>query len=630
MIYFVGQNNFFDGNKNIIQNASVEDCLNYFKNHYSIQVDTETQGRDPHTKKIISLQIGDTNNQYVIDCRHIDILLFKNLLESKLCILHNAKFDYSFLKIAGIILERIYDTMLAECIIYCGYEKWGYGLDKLVKRYCNVTLSKDTRGEFYLVKDKPLTFKQIEYGSLDVKYLHDIKKQQEAKLSKYKLQYCANLEFEVVKALADIELNGMYLNTEKWLKLAEKYEDDLIKYEDALDELLLTDPILKNYYKSNGVINLFGEQERQLNINYSSPSQVQKLINYTGIELENTSNQALIANVNKHPLFGKLIDYRTSAKRVSTYGKSFLKYINNNTGRVHTNFWQILATGRISSGSEQMNAPNLQNIPNDNTTRNCFEAREGYSWVSIDYSGQELRLMADASNESGFIDCLNSGDDLHCFVGSMMFKRKITKADKDLRQKAKTINFGKPYGMGPLKLASTLKISMDEAESLFLEYAKAFPRLNKWLDKQGNKAKRNMYSSTYAPCLRRRWYPDMRRAKYLRALNPTDTESWREIYKIEGSTERNGMNAPIQGTGADITKEALVGVRKLVSRYNKEYGTCAYLICTVHDQIDVEVREDFAERFAKEMETIMIDCGNKYVSQVNMDVDTTITKMWVK
>ena len=280
-----------------------------------------------------------------------------------------------------------------------------------------------------------------------------------------------------------------------------------------------------------------------------------------------------------------------------------------------------------------MNAPNVQNIPAKNVFRNCFKARPGFKWVSIDYSGQELRIMADGSGEQGFIDVLNDKtQDLHCYAGSMMFKKPVTKEDKSLRDKAKTINFGKPYGMGPDKLADTLSISKEEAEDLFKEYAAAFPTLNKWLEDQGKRAISNGYSVTFSPSKRRRWYPEIQVAKDLRKkAKKGDKNTWREIMSLEGQVQRNGMNSPIQGSGADICKEALIGVRELILKYNAVYGEeVAFLICTVHDAIDCEVREDLAEEFAKSMTDIMVACGNKYVTKVKMEVDVTITDQWQK
>jgi len=630
MIYYVGPAPMVEG---LFKLSTVEACLEYFKDHESIAIDTETQGRDPHVKKVLSLQIGDDKNQWVIDCRYNDIKKFKDLLENKLCLLHNAKFDYKFLKHAGIVMEKIYDTMLAECVLHAGYESFGYGLKDLAKRYLDIDLDKTTRGDFYKLTSQPFTDKQIEYAALDVAYLHRIKDLQQFKIDQFDLKYCVDLENEVVKAFADIEYNGISFDIKAWLQNARNYEHKQHTIESELDNLVVTDNVLSRSYKPKYVqTTMFDVVRRECTINYSSPSQILKIFQELGFTVDSTDDRTLSKHVDKHPFFKKLQEYREVSKIVSTYGEAFTEYINPNTMKIHTDFWQVKSTGRVSSGSKDMNAPNMQNLPQDNKFRNCFIASPGFSWISIDYSAQELRLMADGSKEKGFIDVLNAGEDLHCYAGSMMFKQTITKADKDLRNKAKTINFGKPYGMGPNKLADTLSISIEEAEDLFKVYADSFPKLNKWLADQGKFAKNNMYSVTFPPCKRRRWYPDIKKARELRAtVQEGDKATWKEIMMIEGQTERNGMNHPIQGSGADITKEALISIRNLILETNKMHKKeVARMLCTVHDQIDVEVIDEIAQEFAEKMKNIMIASGNKYVKDVNMEVDVTITKVWTK
>ena len=630
MIYFIGNEPLIISDKWNV--STVDKCLEYFKSHEFIAVDTETTGKDWNIKKIICLQIGDDKNQFVIDTRVVDILLFKNLLESTTSILHNAKFDYKFLKASGIILNKTYDTMLVEAVLYCGYLKYGYSLANLCERYLNITLDKSTRGEFFKLKDEEFSDDQIIYAALDVTYLHQIKDLQLLKVEEYDLEYCINIENEVYKALADIEYNGMFLNAEKWKENTNNYQIELDALGKQLDDVVLKEPKLSIMVPQGTQGNLFGWEERTLRINYASPSQIQKICKALGYYVDSTNDRELTKLASKHEFFKILQEYREKAKIISTYGEGFLDYINSNTGRVHTSFWQVLNTFRVSSGSKDDNAPNLQNLPAQNKFRNCFEARQGFKWISIDYSGQELCIMADGSGEKGFIDVLNRGDDLHCYAGEMMFKRPIDKKkDKDLRDKAKTINFGKPYGMGPPKLADTLGISIEEAEELFIIYRKAFPDLNKWLESQAKFAKLTGYAKAFPPAKGRRWFPLLEKAKELRKLNIKDKEIWKEIFMIEGEAERCGMNMPIQSTGAFICKEALIEVRNLIRYYNSLYKEeIAFLICTVHDAIDVEVREDLADKFAKDMEEVMIKCGNKYVSKVQMRVDTTITDYWTK
>lgn len=419
--------------------STIEECLAYFKDKPEIQIDTETSGTDPHTSKIISLQIGDRHNQWFVDCRKVDIQRFKELIENRLCILQNAKFDYKMFKAVGINLNKIYDTMLAECVLYCGYPSWGYGLDSLAKRYLEIDLSKEERATFSHVGNKEFTSAQITYGALDVTYLQDIRDKQLMLADQYDLHYCINLECEAVKAFGDMEFNGMFLDKASWMTIAEAKRRELSNIQEELDNIVKQEPKLKKYNPTTVQGNLFGIVERALKINYASPSQIKEIAKDLGFPVESTDDRELTKLAPKHPFFGKLQKYREVSKILSTYGQSFLEYINPATQRVHTDFWQVKDTGRVGSSN-----PNVQNIPADNLFRNCFKARTGFKWVSIDYSGQELRLMADASDEQGFIDVLNRGEDLHCYAGSMMFKRPITKADKDLRNKAKTINFGKP------------------------------------------------------------------------------------------------------------------------------------------------------------------------------------------
>lgn len=525
------------------QKKTVEECLEWCKTKEIIAVDTETRGRDCHVKPIVCLQIGDADTQWVIDTRTVNILLFKDVLESKECILHNAKFDYKFFKHVGINLNKIYDTMLAECIIYAGYEKFGYGLDALCERYLKVTLDKDDRGGFYNYQGAAYTDYMISYAAKDVAYLHLIREKQLELIKKYNLEYCLSLENEVVKALGDIEYNGVILNKDKWLKNTEEFEKSLITIRQELDDIVLNEPKLSSFVPKYVQVDLFGVERRRLEINYESPTQVLKILKTLGVSEDDTSDRTLQKNKHIHPFIEKLKDFRGAAKIISTYGKGFLDYINPYTGKVYTSFWQIVQTGRLSSGSKQDNTFNGQNIPADNTFRNCFEARPGFSWVSCDYTSQELMLMAEGSDEEGFIEVLNKGEDLHCYVGSMMFGKTVTKQDKELRTKAKTVNFAKPYGAGPNKIADLLNISVQEAEELFELYAAKFPKLDAWLKLQGKKAKENMYSVTFSPCQRRRWYPKMKEAKELRNKGG----DWRDILKIEGETERYGTNHPIQG-----------------------------------------------------------------------------------
>jgi DNA polymerase I len=606
MIHFCGDSSWSSQFTSVTPSEIVE----YFTNHESIQIDTETQGRDARTKKIISLQIGDSENQFVIDVRNRPISIFKDLLESKLCLAHNAKFDYKFLLASNIILDKIYDTMLAQVVIYNGFEE-KYGLDAVVKKLLNIDLSKETRSEFHKIEDKAFTDKQIEYAGLDVKYLHQVKEKQKLVIDKYELQYAVDVENKALKSFADIEYNGIYLDSNEWLKVAQKNESLLYDLQFEMDEYLITK---KHKRPTNFGVDLFSTRIRQLDINYDSPSQLLKLLLDMGVDLEDTNDRSL--QKKKSNDFVKLIlTHREISKKISTYGRKFLDYINKSTGRVHTDFWQIKHTFRVGSGSKDMNAPNVQNIPSSNDYRNCFKPRPGYKWVSIDYNSQELKLMADFSDETEFINALNNGDDLHCFAYNKMTGENITKADKNKRNKAKTVNFGKAYGMSPYKLQDQLDIPLDEAKLLFEQHAKAFPKLNSWLTSRGDFGKRNGYILVNDIHKGRRWFPEMY----------TNT---RPNFKILGEVERASMNTPIQASAAIAVKIAMDNIRTYLID-NKLWQDKVYMICTVHDQIDFEIHEDYLH-VVHDIEKIMTDSANIFVTKVNMDVDTTITDYWNK
>ncbi len=594
--------------------ASVDEILSYFKDKDSIEVDTETQGRDPHSKRILSLQLGNTERQYVIDVRSINILQFKELLETKLCLLHNAKFDYKFLRKAGIVLDKIYDTMLAEVVIFNGLDR-RYGLNHLCKNYLDINLPKDVRGEFHKVKDQPFTDAQIEYAGRDVAYLHKLKNKQQTYIDHFDLQYAVDVENEVVKSFADIELNGMYLDSSEWLKIANNKQKELTKLEKEMDEYLINKKIFR---PTNFGEDLFGTKIRQININYSSPSQIVDTLQNLGLNVSDSNSRTLLKN-KTNKFVDMLLKHRELAKKISTYGASFLNYINSNTGRIHTDFWQIKHTFRVGSGSKQMNAPNVQNIPSANIYRNCFKAQPGYSIVSIDYSSQELRLMADFSGEEKFIDALNQGKDLHCFAYNTMTGENITKEEKEKRTKAKTINFGKPYGMSPYKLSDTLDIPIKEAEELFNQYAKAFPKLNNWLAAQWDFGNKHGYILINDIHKGKRWFLEQ---KYKNDVN------WKEKARLSGIIGRASMNTPIQGSAAIIVKIAMYEIRNWLIE-NNLWQNKVYMINTVHDEINFEIHNEYLHVVPK-LEQIMTEVGNRFVTKVNMEVDSDIGKVWKK
>jgi len=380
-----------EGKNDYIKTSTIEECLEYFKDTEEIGVDTETTGFDPYRDRILSLQLGDFNNQFVIDSS-IDFTIFKELLETRVILGQNLKFDLRFLYKLGIHPKKLYDTFLAECVLTTGFTERGLGLKDLGLKYCNVELDKSIRG---VIHKEGLTDRVIKYGADDVKYLSSIKEKQLLEIEKWGLQTILNLENEVVKVFSLMEYNGIPFNPTKWIEVAEQVEKNTKELEDKLDTLIyqLGTKDLPNNNKLTKYCNIwkqgslfFDVKERDCNINWASPAQKLKLIKDLGFKMESVGDKELQRNKSKHPIFPLLIEYSKQNKLATSFGKDFLKFINPITNKIHPSYWQVLSTGRIS-----VSDPNINQIPAHGELatkiRSAFEAPEGYKIVGGDYSG---------------------------------------------------------------------------------------------------------------------------------------------------------------------------------------------------------------------------------------------------
>jgi DNA polymerase I-like protein with 3'-5' exonuclease and polymerase domains len=401
-VYFIGQEDLYNNSEYnpLYEVKSIEDCINWIKDKDSIALDTETEGFFNHQNRIIMLQLSDGKDVWVIDTRNNrDIFSkLKPYLESKLILGQNLKFDYKFLKFEGIELNNIYDTFLVECILTNGKEwynpdtkKFGrkLGLGDIAKRYCNASLDKSIRNQFIGLNGQPFTHKQIVYGSEDVLYLHPIKEKQSLRADKYKLHEIIGLENKACLAIADIEYNGIKLDTIAWLKLADNVNSKLPEYEIELDNLLKKEPKLQQFINKQPQLDIFGGTNRDILVSWSSPSQVLKVFNILlGLKLESSSEKEIAKYQYDYPLIKRFIDYKKDAKLASTYGSEFIRFVNPVTKRVHGEFWQILDTFRVSCGGSKSggkSSVNLQNLPAKNSYLNCFIAEKGKKIIGIDY-----------------------------------------------------------------------------------------------------------------------------------------------------------------------------------------------------------------------------------------------------
>lgn len=315
-------------------------------------------------------------------------------------------------------------------------------------------------------------------------------------------------------------------------------------------------------------------------INISSPKQVGELL-FDTLALDDrarktkkgqysTDEETLESIRHKHPVVGKILEYRGLKKLLSTYVDALPRLINTHTGRVHTSFNQtVTATGRLSSSN-----PNLQNIPirtdNGREIRRAFIASEGCTLLSADYSQVELRLMAHLSHDNHMIDAFRLDQDIHAATAAKIYHVGLDAVTSDMRRKAKTANFGIIYGISAFGLAQRLDIPRSEAKSLIDNYFESFPSVRQYIDEAIDEARRNGYVETLMH--RRRYLPDI--------------SSHNAV--VRSYAERNAVNAPIQGSAADIIKVAMINI----DRRLREEGLKTKMILQVHDELIFDVPTD--------------------------------------
>jgi len=616
----------------------MEQVLAFTAENPIVGVDTETTGLDFIDEKVIMFQIGNAEDQYIIDTRGISLEPLREFLESKstLKIFHNAKFDLNFIRSSfGIECENVHDTMLCEQILHCGRKSKRYSLAAVMKDYIGVEMEKETRIEFLSIGSQPYMLNHIVYGALDVKHLNEIYQKQMELVEQHHLGNVVKLENNCVLTLADIEFNGIGLDTEAWLNNAEVSRCNVENSLTTLDEIVVSDETFQEFKSQYIQADMFKaiEEIRKTELKWSSPKQVLEVLRKVLPELENVNGKELLVFANEHDIIKKYIKYKEYSKLYSSYGPTFLKHIRSDD-HIHTSFKQILETGRMSSRN-----PNMQQIPGNNTYRNCFEPKQSdYVFVSADYSSQELCIIAHGSQDPVWLDALSKGQDLHSICANLVYGQKWADAAEDdcnffaqgsdgeikqakcdckahgkLRKGIKAINFGLAYGAGAATIADQLQIKEEEAEELIKDYFKTFPSIKKFLTNLGNQGKAQGYIRTMSPYFRLRWFEN--HADYL-AGN----------FREGGVIERASKNTPIQGTGSDMVKEALI----LVRRHIKDNDLPVKIVMVVHDQIDTIVQKDYAQEWKGELQALMERAALTIIPNGMLKADPQSSKVWEK
>ncbi len=550
-------------------------------------VDTETTGLNPHISKLRLIQIAVEGSATVIfDCFKLlpeAVKEISDILTSPaIKIFQNAKFDLKFLRSENIQVSGwIFDTMLAAKLLKTSGGPQSVGLASLVSFYLNQTLSKEQQKSDFSSK---LTMEQLNYAAKDAEILLDLRLRLLDEIKKNQLIEVARLEFACVYAIASMEYDGIYLDKKKWLILSEETQQ---MKEKALSQLypFIGYPTVQ--------LGLFGNH-KAYGSNVNSNKQVLKMLNENGISVKNTSKQSLSHFV-QHPIVVSLMKYRYASKALSSFLHTIPNQININTGRLHPQYSQIGAwSGRMSCGR-----PNIQQIPRGKAFRQCFATLPGRKLVIADYSQIELRVIAQISGDQRMIVAYNNGDDLHKLTASLVLQKKTSLITKKERQAAKAVNFGLVFGMGAAGLQAyaeeTYGVKMSSSEAvLFKErFFMAYKGVETWhKELQKNK-------------------PGISRTLAGR----------KHTYNRESGLSIR-YNTPVQGTAADILKNALGML------YVKLKDSNTSIVAVVHDEIVLECDQAEAQETSLLLRKTMEEAGARYLKDVPVVAEASIADSW--
>jgi DNA polymerase-1 len=599
--------NDIEHNYKIIKtNNEIDELVKLLLSQKEICFDTETEGFDYFSDKLvgISFAVKPHEGYYVPLCENhggetsfIEKLrpVFENDEITKIG--QNIKFDYLFLKSYGINLSGFFfDTMLADYLLN---PELRHNMNLLSEKYLSYSPVKIEA----LIGEKGKNRRKIsqapletvaEYAIEDADVTIRLKYILETELKKnnlYKL-YC-DIEAPLVSILADMEYTGMRIDSEKLNIFGQKLNSQLIELDKEIKDMAGEPTLNISSPKQLGIV-LFEKMELNDNAKRTKTKQY------------STDEDTLMSMRGKHPIINKILEYRSLKKLLSTYVEALPELINKKTGRIHTSFNQaVTATGRLSSSN-----PNLQNIPvrdeDGREIRKAFVAcDENHFLVSADYSQIELRLMAHVSGDKNLINAFNSGEDVHTSTAAKIYHVNNDQVTREQRTKAKTANFGIIYGISAFGLAQRLNISNKEAHELINGYFQLYPDVKTYMNETIQKARENGFAETIFG--RKRWLPNISSGNAI----------------VRGLAERNAINAPIQGSAADIIKIAMINIAK---RLKKEQSS-AKMILQVHDELVFDVEKSELD---KVMNIIYTEMQNAASLSVPLIADCNYGDNWIE
>ena len=594
-----------DKSYKLVDNESdISDLCSKLMSFSEIALDTETSSLEAMDAEIVGISFSVKENEayYIPFPKNQEetqkrLNLIKPLLQNKdsLKIGQNIKYDLLILKNYGIdVAGKMFDTMIAHYVVQ---PELRHNMDYLAEVYLNHTTipiedligakgknqksMRDLNPEdiyIYACEDADITF-QLK------KILAKELKQNNAEELFY------SIEMPLVPVLTDMEFTGVLIDKVALKNLSKDFTQRLKIIEQSIHKIA------------------------DENFNVASPKQVGEIL-FDKLKIDEkakktktgqyvTSEEVLLSYKDKHPIVEKILDYRGLKKLLSTYVNALPKLINKKTGRIHTSFNQtVTATGRLSSSN-----PNLQNIPirdsDGKEIRKAFIPNAKSLFFSADYSQIELRIMAHLSQDKNMLDGFNHGDDIHALTAAKVYKQDIETITSDQRRKAKTANFGIIYGISVFGLAERMQVDRREAKELIDGYFQTYPEVKEYMDKSIQIAKEKGYVETIFN--RKRYLPDINSRNAI----------------VRGFSERNAINAPIQGSAADIIKVAMINIH----RRFKEENLKSKMILQVHDELNFTV---ISEEKEKVQQIVIQEMENAYKLSVPLKADFGWGENWLE
>ena len=572
---------------------------------HSVCFDTETTGLDPLTAELVGIAFSwEAGKGFYVpfpeerEKAQDKIELLRPFFESESIekIGQNLKYDIKVLAKYNVSVKgKLFDTMLAHYLINPDMR---HNMDVLAETYLNYTpISIETligkKGKNQLSMRQVPVEKQTEYAVEDADITLQLKEHFEKELGEANTQKLFNdIEVPLLSVLADMELEGINLDQDFLKSLATVLEDDIQKLEKAI------------YEEAGEAFNI--ASPKQLGVVLFEKMKLVDKPKKTKTGQYSTAEDVLSYLAKDHQIIQNILDFRGLSKLKSTYVDALPNQVLEATGRVHTDYMQtVAATGRLSS-----NNPNLQNIPirteRGRQVRKAFIPRsEDYTLLAADYSQIELRIIAALSEEETMIKAFKNGEDIHASTASRVFNVPINEVSRAQRSNAKTVNFGIIYGVSAFGLSNQTDLTRSESKELIDTYYETYPKLKAYMSAQVDFARDHGYVQTV-----------LGRRRYLKDINSRNAV-------VRGAAERNAVNAPIQGSAADIIKIAMINIHKKLIAGN--YKT--KMLLQVHDELVFDVYKPELE----EMKTLIkSEMENAYTLAVPLNVDLDIGNNWLE